>query len=235
MKKYLFEIKNRLILLCLTYFFTIFISYYYKEILLFLIIKFIYKKDYLFYFIFTDVTEIFSVYVKLFFFLSFQTTLFQITYHFFVFFTPSFLKQEYFFIRLVLKKIASVWIISVIIMHCVLIPLSWNFFLNFQNFICDNSFNIHFEAKLNEFFYFYISSYYTCVLYFQIIILLFFILQYLNANFTNIRKFRKLYYFSLVFFSTLFCSDFVTQILLSFLLIITYEMWLFYFLFALLK
>lgn len=234
-KKYLIEIKNRSVLLFLTYFFTIFTSYYYKEILLFLIIKFTYKKNYLLYFIFTDVTEIFSVYIKLFFFLSFQTTLLLTIYHFFIFFIPAFIKVEYIFIKLTIKKIILIWFISLLIIHYSFIPLSWNFFLSFQNLIFTNSFNIHFEAKLNEFFSFYTSLYYACVLYFQAIVLLFFVLKYLNTNFINVRKFRKLYYFSLIFFSTLFCPDPITQILLSFFLIIIYEIWLFLFLFALLK
>jgi len=77
MSKYFLEIKNRLILLLLTWFSTISASYLYKETLLFIIVQ---PKSFtslnedlaFFYFIFTDITEILSTYLKLIMFLSTQ-------------------------------------------------------------------------------------------------------------------------------------------------------------------
>ena len=66
MSKYFIEIRNRLLLLLLTWLSTILISYLYKEILLFSIVQpnivFNFSNgSTFFYFIFTNVTEIFSV------------------------------------------------------------------------------------------------------------------------------------------------------------------------------
>ena len=68
--KYYLEIKNRFLLLSLTWVSTILVSYFYKEILLFISIKpsICNNNSIIFYFIFTDVKEVFSVYIKLIFF-----------------------------------------------------------------------------------------------------------------------------------------------------------------------
>ena len=70
--KYYLEIKNRIILLFVTWLFTLFMCYLYKEVLLFFILNsthffqstFENQREYN-YFIFTDVTEVFYVYIDL--------------------------------------------------------------------------------------------------------------------------------------------------------------------------
>jgi sec-independent protein translocase protein TatC len=238
MIKYLLEIKNRFFLLCLTYFSTIIVSYFYKEILLFLIAQPKYNFSWnnnketftSFYFIFTDVTEIFLVYIKLIVFISFQILVIFIIYHVFLFFIPALFKLEYKYSSFIIQIVFITWMFSLLIANYYLIPISWDFFLSFQNFIADKSFNIHFEAKLSEYFYFYISFYYVCWFYFQFSLLIFLILHYINQNINNIKKFRKLYYFSFVILATFLCPDFITQLLLSIGLIFIYEILLLVFL-----
>jgi sec-independent protein translocase protein TatC len=236
MIKYILEIKNRLFLLFLTYCSTVFVSYYYKDILLFVIIQpknILNGKNQLniFYFIFTDVTEIFSVYIKLVVFLSFQIILLFVLYHLFLFFSPALFKKEYNYVKSTVKTVSFVWFISLLITNYFIIPLSWNFFLSFQELFINNSFNIHFEAKLSEYLNFCVSLYYLCGLYFQFFLLLFFILSYLNTSIQNIKRFRKIYYFGFVLCSTLICLDIFSQIIISLLFILMYEIFLLIFLF----
>lgn len=239
MTQYLLEIKNRLFILLVTYLSTIVITYYYKEVLLFLIVQPNYvnnKKSTLFYFIFTDVTEIFSIYIKLLIFVSFQILIVFILYHIFVFLSPAFLQTEYKYFKMLIKIIILVWCISMFLANYIIIPLTWSFFISFQDLITNKVFNMHFEAKLSEYLYFYISLYYLCSLYFQVFVLLFFILSYVNTNVNNIKKFRKLYYFGFVVFSTLISPpDIVSQMLISIFLIVIYEILLFVFLFKIFK
>lgn len=236
MLKYLLEIKNRLFLLFLTYIFTIAASYYWKDTLLFLIInpkfQINYKQDQLFYFIFTDVTEVFSIYFKLIIFISFQVALIYTIYHVFIFFSPALFKTEFKHLKLILKLLYFIWLTSGLFAHNLIIPVSWNFFLSFQSLTLDESFSLYFEAKLSEYFYFYTSFYYICSLYFQSFFFLFYCLSYAN---NSIKKFRKLYYFSFVLLSTLLCPDFITQILLSLICIAIYESFVLIFLFITLK
>lgn len=88
---YYFEIKNRFSLLLLTLFSTLVICYLYKEVLLFIIVKpstFFFRENF-FYFIFTDVTEIFSVYFSIVLFTAKQVTFIYMLYHFLTFLVPS--------------------------------------------------------------------------------------------------------------------------------------------------
>lgn len=235
MIKYLIEIQNRFVLFFTTVSLSALATFTYKEVLLFFIVKSGSQKNQSFYFIFTDVTEIFSVYFKLLFFVSSQVTLLFMLYHFFLFFTPAFLKIEYVFIKFFVKKVLFVWLLSLIVSNYFIVPLSWNFFLGFQDLILNNSFNIYFEAKISEYFSFYTSFCYACALHFQIVFVLFIILRYVNADLVGIKKFRKIYYFILIFFATLLCPDLVSQMLLSFFFIVLYEVWLFLFIFSILK
>lgn len=235
MIKYLIEFKNRFFFLVLLYLSTSVILYLYKEILLFLLVQPKWKvtndKFSLVYFIFTDVTEIFSVYIQLILFITFQLLVLFIIYHFYIFFIPALFKKEYLYLKVVIKVIFFTWFFSLLVSNYYIIPFSWDFFLSFQNFITDKSFNIHFEAKLSEYFAFYISFYYICFFYFQFSVLIFFCLQHFNKELKNIKKFRKLYYFCFVLLATFLCPDFLTQLLLSIVLIFIYEFLLLLFLF----
>jgi sec-independent protein translocase protein TatC len=227
MSKYFIEFKNRLFFIVLFYLSTSIILYLYKEILLFLLVQPKWKTyNYnfsFFYFIFTDVTEIFSVYIQLILFVTFQILILFLLYHLYIFFIPALFKKEYIYFKTIVKVVFCTWFFSVLISNNYIIPFSWDFFLSFQNFIIDKSFNIHFEAKLSEYFSFYIYFYYICFFYFQFSVLIFFCLHYVNKELKNIKKFRKLYYFFFVLLATFLCPDFLTQVFLSIVLIFMYE------------
>ena len=236
MLKYFLEIKNRLALLLITWFSTILVSYFYKETLLFAIIQpntFAHVNEHLtfFYFIFTDVTEVLSVYLKLITFLSFQIFLVYIIYHFFLFISPAFFQREYLYCKFGIKIFGLMWLFSVVLSTYFLIPLTWNFFLSFQDLTAARSFNLHFEAKLNEYFYFYISFYYLCGFYCQFFALLLLFLNYIDINIKIIKKFRKLYYYCFIIFSTLISPpEILSQIFISLMAVFIYELLLFFFL-----
>ena len=129
MSKYFLEIKNRLILLLITWFSTVLISYFYKETLLFIIIEpntFISVNGplTLFYFIFTDVTEVLSVYLKLVTFLSFQILFFYVVYHFFCFLSPALFHLEYLYCKFGIKIVGLMWLISAVLSTYFLVPLT---------------------------------------------------------------------------------------------------------------
>jgi sec-independent protein translocase protein TatC len=235
MSKYFLEIKSRLILLLTTWFSTILVSYFYKEILLFIIIQpntfTSYEPLALFYFIFTDVTEVLSVYLKLITFLSFQTLFIYIVYHFFFFVSPALFQLEYLYCKFGVKIVSLMWLISAVLSTYFLIPLTWNFFLSFQNLTVTHSFNLHFEAKLNEYFYFYTLFYYLFGFYCQFFSLLLLFLNYIDVNIKVIKKFRKLYYYCFIIFATLISPpEVLSQIFISLIAIFICELLLLLFL-----
>ena len=232
---YYLEIKNRIILLILTWLFTLFMCYLYKEVLLF----FILNSTHLFqspfenqtesnYFIFTDVTEIFYVYIDLILFISNQVIFFNVFYHFLMFLSPSLYKSEYnnlyFFIRISF----FIYILSIILLNVFLLPFSWNFFLNFQN----NDFNLiplFFEAKISEYLIYYINLYSLCLLNGQFSLFMLIYINNLSENVLEIKKLRKIFYFLFFIISTLVTPpDVISQLCFSFILIFIYETIIFF-------
>lgn len=230
MFKYVLEIKNRLILLLFTCISTLVICYLYKETLIFLLVisnKFFNNLN-LSYFMFTNVTEIFAVYVKLITFLSFQVLVIYVIYHIFIFLSLAMFKIEYYYLKVFFKYSLIVWICSIFLANFILIPITWNFFLSFQDLLSAKFIKLHFEAKLNEYLTFYILIYYLCVFYCQIFTILFFFLNYTSNKVITIKKFRKLYYYFFVIFSTVISPpDVFSQIFISGLVIIIYELLVF--------
>lgn len=227
---YYLEIKNRIILLIVTWLFTLFVCYLYKEVLLFFILNSThffqspfesqYESNY---FIFTDVTEIFYVYMDLILFISNQIILCNFFYHFLMFLSPSLHQYEYnnlyFFIRISF----FIFIISILVLNIFLIPLSWNFFLNFQS-NDSNLIPFFFEAKISEYLIYYINLYSFCLLNGQFIL---FVLVYINSlskNVLEIKKLRKIFYFLFFVISTLVTPpDIISQLCFSLILIFIYE------------
>src|SRR6478672_4876203 len=151
---YALEIKNRLILTFLTWLSLIIVSYLYKETLLFLVLqpnKLFESSANSFYFIFTNVTEIFSVYVQLAFFLSTQIGFIYFIYHCFNFLNLALFSWEYYLSSVFLKLSFIVWCFSIILANYIIIPITWDFFFSFQRLAFDQCISLHFEAKLNEY------------------------------------------------------------------------------------
>lgn len=232
MIKYFLEIKNRTLLLSITIIFSLLISYLYKETLLFLLVqpdRLTYKNgSSSFYFIFTNVTEVLSVYLSLITFLSLQFFFIFFIYHCFIFLSPAMFKSEYYICFNLLRLGLVIWVISVLVSNFLLVPLSWDFFFSFQELFSAKIVNLHFEAKLTEYLDFYILIYYLCVMYFQIFTILFFFLNYISNKVKIIQKFRKVYYYFFIVFSTLISPpDLVSQVFISLFLIFIYELLVF--------
>nr|UQS76188.1 SecY-independant transporter protein [Haslea ostrearia] len=225
--RYYIELKNRFLLLLTTWISTLLVSYIYKEILLFIIIEpsLNYSSQNMLYFIFTNVTEIFTVYLKIAIFLGNHTLIIFTLYHIILFLSLGLYKSELKNITFLIQTSLIVFIISVIFFNKLLLPLSWNFFLSFQSFSFLNSIDLYFESKLEEYLTFYITSYYLCITYCQIFVLLISFCKYIEHNLNQIKQYRKVIYFSFIIISTLLTPpDIVSQILISLSLILVYEL-----------
>ena len=229
--KYYLEIKNRCLLLSLTWVSTILVSYFYKEILLFISIQPSIcnnNTNLIFYFIFTDVKEVFSVYIKLIVFLGNQVLIFYLIFHILSFIAFGLYKFEYRYLKLIFYTSIGFWVVSLIVFNKILFPISLNFFLSFQSLTSFKSLSFHFEAKLNEYLNFYIMFYYICTIYCQIFVILVFFFDYINTNLNLIKRFRKIFYYLFVFLSTLITPpDIISQILFSSCLIFIFEVLIF--------
>lgn len=231
--KYYLEIKNRIFLVLFTWVSLIIISYCYKESLLFLFIssnKYYNKLNTMPYFIFTDVGEIFYVYLHLIFFIANQITVLMLFYHSLMFLTLGLYKLEYIQLESAFKTFIITWICSVILLKEFVVPFSWSFFLSFQN--TNDSLqpiSFFFEARIIEYLNYFINLYYLCLINCQTFALLTLLLNNISKNIGTIKTFRKLFYFIFIIFSTLITPpDIASQIIMSVILIIIYELLIFF-------
>ena len=218
MLKYLFEIRNKLILLILTLFSTTLTCFYYKNVLLFLVTQMHLKSENL-YFIFTDVTELFSVYFQLVFFISIQITIWYFFYHLFFFISTALYFQEFKILTFLLSSSTFFWFLTCLLSSYILVPFGWNFFLSFQS-----QPGFYFEARISEYFNFYKNMYIICLTYCQLFIFIFLFLADIQQSYFYIKKYRKVYYYIFLLFATCVTPpDLISQIVATSLVIILYE------------
>lgn len=193
MQFYIFfsELKNRVLLVLLSWIFTIAICYNYKKNLLFFIFYSNNKifSDNCFYFITTDVTDILSIYLTLSYFVTNQLTFIYFIYNIVIFISPGLYEFEYKKLKTIIKILSFIILINFFITNKLFLPTFWDFFSNFQE--VNNNIPIYFEAKLTEYVDFYIFLYYSsgsvCILY----ILFYCNIHYSNCDLNILRKLKK--------------------------------------------
>lgn len=232
MANYIIELKNRFILVFLTWLSVFSVCYVYKENLLFLLFESELFEQNEFnndYFIFTEVSEVFSVYIELCLFSSLQIIYPYIIYQSFIFISSGLFKVEYYYLGAILRNLLFFLVFSVNLTKYILIPLTYDFFFNFQNL---SVVNLHFEAKLNQYLKFYIRFYSMFVFYFQIFGLLILVFNSVNVDIKSIKSYRKVFHFCFVLFATFFSPpDVFSQLLISLSLVVFYELftiWLYF-------
>lgn len=226
MLKYFFELRNKFVLLSITFFSTFLICYYYKDVLLFLVTQ-IQLNDENLYFIFTDVTELFYTYFRLVFFFSIQITVWYLIYYIFSFLSTALYIKEFNFLSFIFKSGTFFLLASIFLSTYILIPFGWSFFLGFQS-----QQGFYFEARISEYFEFYSSVYILCLIYCQLFTLIFLFLSDIQQNSLYIKKYRKLYYYLFLLFATLLTPpDLISQGFTTFSMIIVYEIVLFFLIF----
>jgi sec-independent protein translocase protein TatC len=221
------ELRNRFILLFLTWSSVVIVSYLYKEILIFIFVKPSLNafQENSFYFIFTNLTDIFSTYLRLVYFLGNQILFFFFFYHLFLFIAPGLYHSEYINFTKLLCLSLTFWICSVFVLNKYLLPFSWQFFLSFQTSATQSVLSFYLEAKINEYINFYINLYYICGLNFQLFILFFIFLDHIKENLASLKVFRKFFYFSFFLIATFLTPpDVFSQVFVGLSSIIVYEL-----------
>ena len=224
--QYILEFKSRILLIVVSWFDTLLICYCYKETLLFLLIKLNIKLYYLesFYFISTNLTDVFSVYLQLSYFVSNQVSLCFLIYHFLIYIAPGLFKYEYKTIKLTIILCCFFCLLSFLILNIYLLPHLWSFFLSFQNNSSSKSLNIFFEAQIIQYLNFYIYLHYRIIIISQIFAGFFLILNYIENKISFIIQTRKFTYTIFLILATCMTPpDIFSQIFLWFCFILIYE------------
>lgn len=229
--KYLSEIKYRILFSIVAWVFTMFICYYFKEVLLYLVIKpsLNFTRDSSFFFLTTNIVEVFMTYLHLCYFISNQIIVFFLCHQFFIFISSGLYIIEYFYLKTFLLVNAVFWILAVLLFNNLIFPASWFFFLKFQNLSVFEGLTFYFETKLSEYVHFYTSTYFICCSIYQLTVLFFIFLNMFKTNLFIVKNVRKMFYFLFFFFSTLITPpEVVYQLIVSICIIIIYEFIVFY-------
>jgi Sec-independent protein secretion pathway component TatC len=123
-----------------------------------------------------------------------------------------------------LLKYFKFLVISIFLLNKILMPLSWVFFKFSRLNPLKKQFHYFSKQNLTSNFNFYISYiiFVYLILYFFILVALF--INNISNDLNKIKSFRKIFYFIFVMFSTLTTPpDILSQLLLSFVLILNYE------------
>jgi len=225
--KYLLEIKYRIFFSFIAWSFIMISCYYFKETLLYTFLKFSLKSDNsrLLYFLTTDVAEVFVTYLHLSFYVANQIVLIFVCCQFFCFLSTGLHIFEYIYFKTLLWITIVCWLMFIFVLNSFIFPISWGFFLKFQEYLSFQNVTFYFEAKLSEYLIFYKSIYYVCNLVFQTIILFCIVLDLFKTNLLIVRKLRKTFYFLFFVFSTFLTPpEVIYQLSISVCIVVLYEL-----------
>ena len=224
--KHINELQKRAILLTFCWASTFTITYFYKEIFFFEILRINSSKtDVEFnYFIFTNITELFTTYLKLSYFISNQIIFAYVLINLVYFIAPGLYINEYKFLVFFAKLVLFFWSLSLSFWYYLFAPLMWKFFINFQKLLTEQFLNIHFEAKITEYIEFYIKICYHCNAQFQVLVCLILFFSYFNTNKHFIKNHRKTCYLLFLLLGTIITPpEIISQIIVFCVLIILFE------------
>lgn len=187
--KFIIEIKNRFLLIILNCCVLFNVSYFYKNILLFFLIKQVAINQFIeFYLIYTNLPEFLNLYFEIVYLFTFNLTSYFILYHILIFVSYALSKTEFKMLNLLFFSFITINTILSMFVTIQLYALLWKFFLYFQKTFVFNLLN--FEIKINEYYNAFLNlyiffKYFTLFLIFNLI----FFKSYMKiAILTKLRK-----------------------------------------------
>lgn len=224
MKFFVVELKNRIFLILICSFLFINLLYFYKDVVFFLVLKnLIFQNKIINYLIYSNIMELFSIYLILINYINTNFILFCLSFHCFIFISAALLQKEYLWLKNGLILFLQTYMF-ILWLDIKIFPFFINYFEKFQEPF------MHFELKTNEFIWVFIDF----LKYTQIYLIT--ILSFNKFNKIEFLKktvIRKIYYF--VYITILFVlnltNDNLFTILIASLLLIIYETKLIVFIF----
>jgi sec-independent protein translocase protein TatC len=221
------ELKYNFFISLITFIYLFTICYYFSDQLIYLIIKTLLDLKILKYFIFNNIIDFFLT--------NFLISLFSAI----LIFLPFLFFQLWFFFSSGLFKYENIKILkifliyfffSLIIIYFIfikIIPNIWFFFFN-ETFTNKYLFYIHFEPKLNNFFYFFYYSFIYIYLLLLYPILLFLLIFCKILKIKNLIFYRKFFILKIFIFSAFIAPpDIINQLIIAIPFIIIFEIFIY--------
>lgn len=225
MKIYLYfkELKNRFILNLYTWTLNCYCLYVHREQMAYFLGQ--HQENFFPYFIATNLTEIFTAFVKLSVILglyfSYPFLIFQI----FCFLSPGLYEYEYKRFYKVCIISCILHIISLYITYFFFLPYCWKFFLSFELNAENTLISIHIETRLKDYLNFFIKGLLLFTIFFNTVFLT--LSFYNKLKVQKMIKYRKGIYMMCFLTSTIITPpDIYSQLILGSILIIIFELFL---------
>ena len=177
-------------------------------------------------FIFTKLTELFTTYLKFSLITGSIISIPFIIFSFWLFFIPGLYKYERNYLNYFIFFVIILFSLSWAVSYHFILPNILKFFLHFEN---DNVyFPVHLEAKLNDYLFPIFILLMNILICFQLPSILTLLLFFNVIDFEYLIKKRKYFYISFIFLSALISPpDIYNQFILTCLIIIVYELFIF--------
>ena len=173
--------------------------------------------------IFTALPEVFVSNLKIALFASFLTTFPFLISQIVLFIYPALYKKEKKIIVPTFLLIPILFICGVCFAYFFLIPIIWNFFISFENFL-QGSIPVVLESKYSEYMKLTMYLLFASGLSFEFPVLLFILSKLGVVSYETLRKKRKYFFIGIVIFSAILTPpDVISQIGIAIPLIIFYE------------
>ena len=230
-KLYFTEIIKRTLVVIISWIAYFGIGYYYKATLVYIIIKpsLNYLKQKTIYFIYTNINELFYTYLTLIITVANNLCILITVYNIYNFLKPSLYKVEYNNLKKMSQYLLLIWNLSLALLYLLILPISWNFFLQLQDSINNSHINFFFEAKLNEYLIFIASIFNICLLNILLISILFGLVR----NTSNLKNFiltkrKSIYLLFFIIASIITPPDILSQISLGSISIFLFEIYIYF-------
>ena len=229
--KHFRELQRRLLILCITFFLSFLVSLFYSEELLFILTKplldiSLEQTDLTSRrFIFTDITEVFTTYIRISFTLALLFQIPVIFYQFWLFVRPGLYQKERTFLQLIFIGSVIFLLTSLTFLYFFAMPVAWNFFMTYEKNAFDSVFQLQLEAKVNEYVLLVLNFFLATSFIFQLPVALITLIYLGLVELQQLIDYRKLF-IVIVFSLGALCSppDIFSQLILAVPLVVFYEL-----------
>lgn len=229
---YLKEVKYRFLYCISAFLFNFIILLYFSKELLFILVKpllLINKNGEFYYFIFTNMSDVLLLYVKIALLLSAILIIPKILIQTIIFLLQGLYNHEKKFIFLCLGFFISCFYSITVLLYFYGIPIIWAFFVNFELTSIDSLFGMYYEAKINDYIDFMFFIFFVFCSFLQIPLLMIFIIYFNLIPITFFIHYRK--YFIIIFFilgGFFSPPDIFSQVFIALTVLTLYEVILFF-------
>lgn len=229
---HLYELKINILITCLSFLLFFLTSYCFFNQLIYLLIKIFINKYILKYFIFTNITEMFSTNILISIYVSSFFIMPLLFFQYWLFILKGCFQSENFIIFKIYISYIILNFINLFIILFKIIPYIWYYFININNNTNNFLFAIYFEPNIYNYISFVFSTFFFIYFIFIYISVFIYISISHFSNITQIIRLRKFFYLKFIIISIIISPpDFYNQIIILFLFLFLFELFIFIFIF----